>query len=187
MTLFEPRPQLRDATRMTAIASAPAAPLSVLVHTPDPSLLWALLPGLPAAIVALLVAVIAYRQYEVAKAKLNLDLFDKRFAIFDQTWEIFSETATKGTREKQRYGFGSPFNNFHPQARFLFGKEIADYLELAFHNWNELHLLEGEREDLAAAAAHAARVSELKSWFFEEARNGCKDKFGKFLNFERWK
>ncbi len=167
-------------------ASAPAALLNVLVHTPDPSLSWALLPGLPAAIVALIVAVIAYQQYRVAKAKLKLDLFDKRFAIFQQTWEILSEAAIRGTREKN-WGLATPFNNFLPQARFLFGKKVAAYLDLAFHNWNELHGLEGEREDSASAAAHAARVSELKGWFHEQADKGCKDMFGKFLNFERWK
>ena len=68
-------------------------------------------------------AYIAYRQYQVAHAKLKLNLFDKRYAIFQQTWEILSETVTQGTRAKN-HGLATPLNNFLPQAGFLFGEPI---------------------------------------------------------------
>jgi hypothetical protein len=147
-----------------------------------------LLKGLPTGIVALIVAVISWRQYLVARAKLKLDLFDKRYAIFQQTWEILSEVVTRGTREKA-YGLATPFNNFLPQARFLFGKKIADYLYRASSNWTELYGLEGERVDVAGDARqrNIARAHELKVWFLKEATDGCRQMFDEYLDFDRWK
>src|ERR1700722_14950247 len=90
-----------------------------------------LVKGLPAAFVTLIIgasaAGIAYRQYEVARAKLKLDLFEKRYAIFQQTWEILSGVVRNGTRA-ENYGLATPFNNFLPQAAFLFGEPIKRYL-----------------------------------------------------------
>jgi hypothetical protein len=87
--------------------------------------------GIPAALVTLTVGiagwVITRHQAAVAQAKLKLDLFDKRYPIFLDTWTIMSEVVTRGTREKN-YGLGNPFSNFIPQARFLFGEEVERYL-----------------------------------------------------------
>ncbi len=59
-----------------------------------------LIKGLPAAFVAFVIgaiaARIAYNQYLVAKAKLSLDLFEKRFPIFQKVWEIVSDVGFKG-------------------------------------------------------------------------------------------
>ena len=94
------------------------------------SLCFEWLKTVPTTIVAFAVAAIAIEQWRVAKAKLKLDLFDKRYAIFLDTWKIMSEVITKGPRS-QNYGLGNPFSNFIPQARFLFGKDIESYLQLA--------------------------------------------------------
>ncbi len=145
-----------------------------------------LIRGIPAALVALVIgaiaALIAYRQYQVAQAKLKLDLFERRFKIFSRTWEILSETATQGTRVKN-YGLGNPFSNFLPEAAFLFGTDVQEYLSLAVNQWIELSGIEGEPN----APEHAARRAELKRWFFQEASAGAKKLFGRYLNFETWK
>jgi hypothetical protein len=148
-----------------------------------------LLKGVPAGIAALVVgsiaAGIAYRQYRVTEAKLKLDLFDKRYAIFLETWTILSEVVMKGTREKQ-WGLATPFNNFMPQASFLFGPDIADYLSTASKKWTELWAFEGDGLP-NLTPAQIAQSAELKMWFHHEASVGCKELFGQYLNFERWK
>ena len=150
----------------------------------------ALLPGIPAGLVALTVGIvgwrIARRQAAVAEAKLKLDLFERRYPIFQQTWEIMSEVTMRGTREKN-YGLANPFSNFMPQARFLFGKKVEAYLSDAVSKWAELHGYEGEREDAHAAAQHAARVRELKNWFHEQASTGLRELFDPYLDFEKWR
>jgi hypothetical protein len=103
----------------------------------------------PTAFVALAIGIptllIAFQQYRVGAAKLKFDLFEKRYAIFHQTWVIISEVVMKGTREKN-YGLATPFNNFLPEASFLFGKDIQDYLNELSTKWTELYGLEAERE-----------------------------------------
>ena len=155
------------------------------------SICFELLKGVPTAVVALAIglaaAVIAWRQYRVAKAKLSLDLFDKRYRIFEETWKILSEAVTTGTRTKS-YGLGTPFNNFLPEARFLFGKDIADYLDMALKNWSELWSLEAVLASVSGGnQVQIARSAELQRWFAEQASNGVKEKFGPYLNFERWR
>lgn len=150
----------------------------------------AILQGIPAGVVTLTVGIvggfIAYRQAAVAKAKLKLDLFEKRYPIFQQTWEIMSEVVMKGTREKN-YGLSHPFANFMPQARFLYGKEVEAYLSDAVSKWLERNAYEAERDDPAAAAQHAARVRELKNWFHAQASTGLRVLFDPYLDFEKWR
>ena len=45
---------------------------------------------LPTLFVAAIAACIAWQQLETATAKLNIDLFEKRIAIFNETWEAAS-------------------------------------------------------------------------------------------------
>jgi hypothetical protein len=60
--------------------------------------------GVPAGLATLIVGGIglgiAYRQLKVARAKLELDRYERRYTVFQKTWEILSETVMKGTREK---------------------------------------------------------------------------------------
>jgi hypothetical protein len=150
----------------------------------------ALVQGIPAALVTLTIGIvgglIAHRQATVAEAKLKLDLFEKRYPIFQDTWEIMSEVVMKGTREKN-YGLGNPFSNFMPRARFLFGAEVEAYLSTAVKKWADLHAFEAEREDPAAAAQNAEQVRQLKEWFFEQASSGLKNLFAPYLDFEKWR
>ena len=105
------------------------------------SICFELIKGVPTALVAVVIggigAMIAYRQVVIAQAKLKLDLFDKRYAIFLETWKILSEVVRTGTRGTN-YGLGNPFSNFIPQARFLFGRDIEAYLNETVSKWSEL-------------------------------------------------
>jgi hypothetical protein len=155
------------------------------------SICFELVKGLPAVIVTLIIgaiaAGIAFRQYKVAKAKLKLDLFEKRYAIFHQTWEILSEVARNGTREK-KHGLATPFNNFLPEAAFLFGKPIERYLDEVSTKWTQLYGLEAERDGTGIdRSANIAKASELQGWFFEQASRGARSQFGRYLDFENWK
>jgi hypothetical protein len=151
-----------------------------------------MMKGVPAAFVTLIIGGIAagitLRQYYVAKAKLKLDLFDKRYSIFHQTWVLLSQAVVGGTREKN-YGLATPFNNFLPEAAFLFGPEISAYLDECTKNWAELSGLQAEKSDAVGTdkQKNIARTSEVENWFFDQASKGAKAKFGKYLNFENWK
>ncbi len=127
------------------------------------------------------------RQYQVAQAKLKLDLFERRYAIFQHTWEIVSEVAMGKVRKMS--GFVTPFNNNRPQALFLFGKDIEEYIDTLSTNYTELETRVSESDGILGQARvdNTAKISELKSWFHEEAKHGVRDRFAPFLNFEKWK
>ena len=114
-------------------------------------------------------------------------MFDKRYLIFHKTWSILSETAASGASFRN-YGLYTPFNNFLPEAAFLFGKDVERYLNDATTKWAELKALESERDGQGVnQQENIARASDLKQWFFHEASAGAKELFGRYLNFERWK
>jgi len=151
----------------------------------------ALVQGIPAGLVTLTVGmvagVIAHRQAAVAKAKLKLDLFDKRYPIFEEVWKIMSAVVNKGTRD-QNYGLFTPFNNLIPRTRFLFGPDVEAYLSEAVKKWAHLHALEAEIGGAGVRAAdYAEKRRELLDWFEEQAQRGVKELFGPYLAFERWK
>jgi hypothetical protein len=76
-------------------------------------------------LVGCLVGFIAWRQWQVARGKLRLDLFDRRYKVFDGTRKFLAEIARS-----------SHFENTHlfefyadiADAEFLFGADVVDYL-----------------------------------------------------------
>ncbi|AJY67697.1 hypothetical protein [Burkholderia glumae] len=148
--------------------------------------------GLPAAVVALLAAfiaaTIAFRQYRVAKAKLNLDLFERRYELFDLVWDYASHVSHNGVgwlHGEQRIDLA----NTQPKIQFLFGPEIADYVHEILENSASLWTIEQ-----ATAANNGVtppnlveRHTELTRWFTFEAASGVREKFGRYLDFQKWR
>jgi hypothetical protein len=166
---------------------SPGSPCFEWINALGPSFV-ALVIGVIAARIAWTQKEVARSQKEVAQAKLKLDLFERRYKIFHRTWEILSAVVRDGTQEKRgRYGLATPFNNFLPEAAFLFGKEIEIYLNELVKHWTELGGLEAEKDDSADRVKNIARTTDLKNYFFEQASTGAKAEFGKYLDFANWK
>jgi hypothetical protein len=155
------------------------------------SICFEMMKGVPAAFVTLIIGGIAglitWRQYQVAKAKLKLDLFEKRYAIFHKIRVIISDVRSKGLEEN--YGRFPPFDHLRPETRFLFGEGMEQYLDELSTRWTELYGLRSEMVDVEGAdrIKNIARASELENWFFEQASTGAKAKFSSYMNFENWK
>lgn len=143
--------------------------------------------GIPAGIVALIAAGIAYRQYQVAKAKLNLDLFERRYEVFLAVWEFTSVVVQKGApslRSDER----NKLTNLMPQIQFLFGKDLADYVYEIQSKHASLWVIEQatQANNGVMPAEHIQQQLDLMKWFADEALEGVKQRFGKYLNFENW-
>jgi hypothetical protein len=150
-----------------------------------------MMKGVPAAFVTLIIGAIAgaitWRQYKVAQAKLKLDLFERRYAIFHKVWEICSETFGHGASSVKfgELGLSTPFTSFRPEAAFLFGKEIEAYIDELSKNWAQLRALEAL--PLRVAATNVQPTPSLQEYFLEQANGGVKDRFAPFLDFANWK
>ncbi|MDK3018085.1 hypothetical protein [Pseudodonghicola flavimaris] len=76
-------------------------------------------------LIAIFVAYVAYQQWQVNRATLREKLFNRRFAVFKATQAFLSTVLKDGhVSNDALLGFHEP-----PQlARFLFDRELSDYL-----------------------------------------------------------
>jgi hypothetical protein len=177
---------------MTDLASPIAHPIVAQAARCAIDPIWSdLIRAAPAVfatlVIGLIAAMIAYNQYRVARAKLKLDLFDRRYAIFLEIWRILSEVVSQGVQRTG--GLSTPFNNFIPQSAFLFGPDIEAYLNKAVSQWALLWAIQARTQGNGniVQAADIAKQAELMRWFFEEASHGAKRIFGEYLEFKHWK
>lgn len=155
--------------------------------------------GVPAAFVTLFIGAIATRitfnQFLVARAKLKLDLFEKRISVFHKTWDDVADVVIRGTittTSTEEDDFSTPFSNYRPEAAFLFGKDIDAYMEELSAKWNELYDLklesidvDGEKPDVFGERTRKYRA--VTDWFAVQANTGMKAKFSSYLDFANWK
>ena len=173
---------------MTALVT-PAAHAGAEISCVAANLSCELVKGLPTALVALVIGCfatyIAYHQYRVAKAKLNLDLFDRRNKIFQVTWEFLST----GMQGQSPTLFNAAFTNVIPEASFLFGAEIETYMQDASRRMIDLFMINA-RSDARQGVMMPEDVTrhyDLSSWFLQEAQTGARKKFGAYLDFANWR
>src|SRR4051812_29661402 len=76
-------------------------------------------------IVGLSVGFIAWQQWQLAHSKLRLDLFDRRYKVFDAT-RIFLAVIGRDSRFEESHLF--EFDAGTSDAEFLFGSDIVNYL-----------------------------------------------------------
>lgn len=154
--------------------------------------LWPeLVKGLPAAFVALVIggiaAYVAWRQLHVARAKLNLDLFERREGIYDDVRFFLSASGRNADEvDKTREKFFSQI----PKAYFLFGSEIGDFMTLAQANARELHQAELVLRSTPAASLlwEEARATDVRlERFFERELKNLRGRFGPYMDFTEWR
>jgi hypothetical protein len=93
-----------------------------ITNKPLLSLVTATLP----IILTFFVIYIAYQQYQTNRRKLKLELFDKRFIVFQGTKEFIQGVITSSSFKKENQ------NLFHLKTRgaqFIFGSDIKTYLD----------------------------------------------------------
>jgi len=152
------------------------------------SLSFEIVKGLPVVFVTLVIggiaAYIAWHQWRVARAKLNLDLFDKRYKIFEATWTELSQAIQQPAKM-----ISNPnFTNLFPQAQFLFGLEILNYMQEVAAKTTELWVMQKkiEANQNVLPANLIQRDQELLEWFSKHAMDECRARFGPYLDFSKW-
>ncbi|MDN7645462.1 hypothetical protein [Burkholderia cenocepacia] len=156
------------------------------------SLCFELAKGLPAAAVALVVAfgtgAIAWRQYRVARAKLNLDLFEKRYELFTMVWAFVSNVTAHGAPPLASPEKTALVNSI-PKIEFLFGSAIAGYVQDINSKAAALWVIDQSRR-VRSEVVPQEKIDEhrqLLDWFTNEAMEGVRARFGVYLNFEAWR
>ena len=84
------------------------------------------LAALSTPTVAVFGSIIAYRQWRTAQNKLKLDLFEKRFAVYNSARSVLSTITTSGKiTNEESYKFLSSTR----EAKWLLDDGIAEYFD----------------------------------------------------------
>jgi hypothetical protein len=110
------------------------------------------LSGLSTPVIAIFGAFIAYRQWITGRNKLKLDLFEKRYLIFEAARKVLAES-TKHHKPKDEDLY--PFISAVIGAKWLFNQEVADYLQKEL--WGKLIDLQTLTEELDGLNSEAER------------------------------
>ena len=103
---------------------------------------WVLyLQALLTPAIALLAVVIAYVQWRTAHQRAVLDVFEKRFEIYQSARAAITEVIRKGTVQPHAH---IDFLRATDKAQYLFGPEVTSY----FNHIYRLLVEHGEAEDL---------------------------------------
>lgn len=128
---------------------------------------------------------IAHQQAQTARAKLKLDLFERRLAVRNAVYEWISASLNNPIRDEQDGKFFTACN----EAKWLFDSEIYQYLQDTL--WDsrcrlmELDVQVGE----GGGPDHAAMIKEraaLVKWLFAQ-RGDLDEKLAPYLSFAAWK
>jgi len=142
--------------------------------------------ALLAALTAILALWIAYQQFQTNRAKLRLDLYERRFRVFDGVSEFLAtiyRDADVKIEDLRKFSVSTG------EAAFLFGPDISSYLDELRKKAVSLRALNAKLHESglpigserSQPAAENARVLEWLIAQFNESREW----FAKYLDFRR--
>lgn len=109
--------------------------------------------------IAILGSTIAFLQWRINKTRLNHELFDRRFLVFEASTNfIYAVLRDTSVKDDDRYLFLTATKG----AMFLFKPDIVSYLDTLHKNAVLLRLHE-TKEDYEAS-------HELSTWFAEQTK-----------------
>lgn len=122
--------------------------------------------GIP--VIAALAAWIAFRQFQIARNRLKLDLFDRRMEVYSTVRESLSNIARQGNLpQEQQIQYLHGMRN----ARWLFGPEVYNYLDKTL--WQkivdlELHNTMSKDSEDPDRAKHIQERAETMKWMIRQ-------------------
>jgi hypothetical protein len=136
--------------------------------------IWiALVQALSSVIIGAAVVYIAWRQWNTASEKLIIDLFDKRFSLYQRAHDIIRPITTSGRASDNDV---DAFDKFEREASFLFGNEVVCYLNslreailrLSTFSYELQELRDSKRLGEMVDEEEAHKVAQAKTDAFKE-------------------
>lgn len=122
--------------------------------------------GIP--VIAAIAAWIAFRQSQIARNKLKLDLFEKRMEVYGAVRKALTEISRQGklTIEQQ-----TQYLQETRSARWLFGSEVFSYLDTTL--WHkivdlELHNTMSKDSETPERSKHIQERAETMKWMIRQ-------------------
>ncbi len=116
--------------------------------------------------VAILGSFIAYRQWRLAQNKLKLDLFDRRFSVYEAARTLLASIMTSGkAKDEEIFKFMAATR----EAKWLLNASVAEYLDKQlYHQALHLMALASELEGVGVGDERTKNVQtqvDIKMWF----------------------
>lgn len=147
--------------------------------------LLSLISGFLTPIIAIITTYIVIQQYITAKAKLRLDLYDKRFKVYFSLKQFISSiVCNANVTEQELHKFLVDTN----ESIFLFNDDVNEYLNLVYKKgcdkWLCYKRLDDEKLPIGEERNKIAQSDyELNIWFAEQLKTS-NQKFMKYLYFK---
>jgi hypothetical protein len=142
------------------------------------------LRGLLTPVIAVVAAYIGWQQWRTNATKSKLDLFDRRFQIFEQVRKIVGLMYTVGVNDPQLLEFVTKTMD----AEFLFGPEIKKYLDEIFKRVQSLMSARDLLRTMTLPREERIRLAETEKsevqWATAETTKMA-DRFKKYLNLSK--
>jgi hypothetical protein len=125
--------------------------------------------------VAVVIAVITYQQHLTNRLRLRHELFERRFAVFKTAQVYLSKLMHEGRLNDENFSEQYPlFMDAWQRSRFLFGQDIADYLDSIAEHSREMRLSEMQKKH-EESAEHLRWLCAQPEMLF--------DRFSPYLRF----
>lgn len=119
-------------------------------------------------VIAIIALYVAYAQWRTARNKLKLDLFDRRFVIYEAVRKIIGNILVRGNvDDKNLFEFLSGMH----ASKWLFDDSVAEYFEKGiYHKLVDLQTLEHELPGLTGVdrSDNIKKQAELKKWLSKQ-------------------
>jgi hypothetical protein len=139
-------------------------------------------------IVAIGVAYVAFGQWRTARAKLNLDLFERRLDIYKKAFALLRSGSAATPAGPDVHKELIELVELLPQAAFLFRKDILTFLVTLHSKSLEASIDAATRDRLAEKANQGLmlKVTANQQWFGDQAAV-AREMFDSYLSFAKWK
>lgn len=136
---------------------------------------------------ALMAGFIAWQQMQTAKAKLKLDLFERRLAVYEGVREYLAVIMRSGaTTQEAEMAYLESVQG----AKWLFGDKLIGYLnETLWQNVCRLGCLQSELDGMPAGDERSQKIqakADLKMWFLAQHKE-LDGWFLPYLEFRKWR
>jgi hypothetical protein len=133
-------------------------------------------------VIAIVAVYVAWQQLNANRRKLKLDLFEKRYAIFEKIGEFIGSILTSGRVQE---GGEIQFLVDTKAVGLLFGAEISQFVSDIYRKAVHLHALDAELEGSSGEArtSNIQAQREIKDWY-SKALGGLEAQFSEYLKLE---
>ncbi len=138
------------------------------------------------AVIAGLAAYIAYQQFQVARTKLRLDLYEKRYKVYTALQQFILKALQKVKVKEEDFFI---LHAEIAEAKFLFGPDVVDYITLVRRKVSTYQGLRDRMyggEPLEVGDARNKVVAEeaaIYKWLDQQQTDGAPEVFKPYLDF----